>query len=98
MILRTGLTVQLVCRCLLSVGVCRYQLARARVSCPARRNWPPLRPQGAGQLRAGEVGAGKVRACQVGVGEVGAGEPGAAEVRAGEVRAAQGPRRLGPRG
>jgi len=25
-------TVRLVCRCLLSVGVCRYQLARARVS------------------------------------------------------------------
>ena len=75
---------RLVCRCLLSVGVCRYKLTRARVSCPARRNWPSLWPQRAGQLRAGEVGAGKVRARQVGVGEVGAGQHGCGEVRAGE--------------
>ena len=89
--------VRLACRCPVSAGARRYQLARTRVPFPARRDWPTCWPQGAGELRAGELRTGEVRAGQVGVGEVRAGQvrasqiragkPGAAEVCAGKVRA-----------
>jgi hypothetical protein len=75
--------VRLACRCPVSAGACRYQLARTRVPFPARRDWPTWWPQGAGELRAGELRTGEVRADQIGIGEVGAGEVRASQTRAG---------------
>lgn len=78
--------VWLVRLCRLSVGVCRYQPARARVSCPAFRNRCTFGPPGPGEVRAREGRAGEVQAGEIRAGEVRAGEIRAGEIRAGELR------------